>query len=114
MVGLLGGAGGAAIAGGLTGGSAAMVEEKVIYLHALAFAERKLHEQHHRATVWSVLVEMETSLAAEYARLARHSDTKARILKELEVKSASVERAIHALRAAGLGPKLLELKVDDD
>jgi hypothetical protein len=114
MVGLLGGAGGAAIAGGLTGGSAAMVEEKVIYLHALALAEKQLHEQHHRATVWSVLVEMETSLAAEYARLARHSDAKARILKELEAKSASVERAILALRAAGLGPKLLDFKVDDD
>jgi hypothetical protein len=114
MVGLLGGAGGAAIAGGLTGGSAAMVEEKVIYLHALALAEQKLHERHHRATVWNVLVEMETSLAAERARLARRSDPKARILKELAAKSASVERALHALRAAGLGPKLLELKEDED
>jgi hypothetical protein len=114
MVGLLGGAGGAAIAGGLTSGSAAMVEEKVIYLHALALAEQKLHEQHHRATVWSVLVEMETSLAAERARLARHSDAKARILKELEAKSTSVEGAIRALSAAGLGPKLLELKEDED
>jgi hypothetical protein len=114
MVGLLGGAGGAAIAGGLTGGSAAMVEEKVIYLQALALAEKTLHERHHRTTVWSVLVEMETSLAAERARLARHSDAKARILKELEAKSTSVERAIRALSAAGLGPKLLELKEDED
>jgi hypothetical protein len=114
MVGLLGGAGGAAIAGGLTGGSAAMVEEKVIYLHALALAEKKLHEQHHRATVWGVLVEMETSLAAEHARLARHSDAKAHVVKELEAKSATVRRAIDALRAAGLGPQLLEFKVDDD
>jgi hypothetical protein len=113
MVGLLGGAGGAAIAGGLTGGSAAMVEEKVVYLHALALAEQNLHEQHHRAKVWSVLVEMETSLAAEHARLARHSDSKARIVKELEAKSASVQRAIRGLRAAGLAPKLLEIKDDD-
>ena len=114
MVGLVGGAGGAAIVGGLTAGSAAMVEQKVIYLHALALAEKKLHEQHHRATVWSVLVEMETSLAAEHARLARHSDDKARIVKELEAKRASVEKAIRALRSAGLGPKLLELTEDDN
>jgi hypothetical protein len=57
---------------------------------------------------------METSLAAEHARLARDSDSKARILKELEAKSASVDRAIHALRAAGLAPKLLEVMEDDD
>ena len=105
MVGLVGGAGGAAIAGGLTAGSAGMVEEKVIYLQALALAEQKLHEQHHRAKVWGVLVEMETTLAAEHARLARHSDAKARIVKELGAKSASVEKAIRGLRSAGLGPR---------
>ena len=107
MVGLLGGAGGAAIAGGLTAGSAAMVEEKVIYLHALALAEKNLHEQHHRAIVWGMLVEMETSLALERARLARHSDAKARVVKELDAKSKSVGKSIRALRAGGLGPKLL-------
>lgn len=114
MVGLLGGAGGAALAGGLTAGTAAMVEEKVIYLHALALAEQKLHEQHHRATVWSVLVEMETTLAAEYARLSRHSDPKARVVKELEAKRASVDKALRALQAAQLGPRLLDLEAEDD
>ena len=38
----------------------------------------------------------------------------ARILTELEAKRTSVERAIRALSAAGLGSKLLELKEDQD
>jgi hypothetical protein len=112
MVGLVGGAGGAAIAGSLTTGSAAMVEEKVIYLHALALAEQKLKESHHRAMIWRVLVEMETTLAAEAAHLRRFSDSRARVLKELEEKRASVMKAITALTAAGLAPKMLAVAED--
>lgn len=114
MVGLVGGAGGAAIAGGLTTGSAAMVEEKVIYLHALALAERKLDEAHHRAMVWKVLIEMETALATEATRLERFSDDRARVLKELEQKQISVAKAIDALTSSGLGPAMLETAEDDD
>lgn len=107
MIGLVGGAGGAAIAGGLTTGSAAMVEEKVIYLHALALAEQKLDERHHRAKVWRTLVEMETTLSAEAARLERFSDKRARVVKELEEKRGSVSKALQALAAAGLAPAML-------
>ena len=113
MVGLVGGAGGAAIAGGLTTGSAAMVEEKVIYLHALALAEQQLDEQHHRVKVWNTLVEMETTLSAEAARLERFSDKRARVVKELEEKRTSVNKAIDALTAAGLAPVMVQVPDDD-
>jgi hypothetical protein len=114
MVGLVGGAGGAAIAGGLTAGSAGMVEERVIFLHALALAEQKLHEGHHRAEIWVVLVAMETTLAAEHERLNDFSDERARILKELGEKRATVAKAIRGLGAAGLAPRMLDVAEDED
>ena len=107
IVGLVGGAGGAAIARGLTSGSAEAVEETVIALHALAIAEHRLHETELRSRVWITLIEMRASLSAEKARLESLSDARARIVKELERKLSSVQRALDALDDAGLGAKSL-------
>jgi hypothetical protein len=107
IVGLVSGAGGAAIASSLTSGSVEAVEETVISLHAHALAEQRLHETELRSHVWVTLIEMRSSLAAEKARLESLSDARARIVKELERKLRSVQRALDALDDAGLGAKTL-------
>jgi hypothetical protein len=107
MVGLVGGAGGAAVASALTSGSAEVVEQRVIYLHALAYAGRSLHEPGHARRVWATLLDMEKSLISEHSRLAAFSDSRAAVLKELDAKRATVRRALDALARQGLGPKAL-------
>lgn len=102
VVGIVGGAGGAAIAGALVTGSAAAVEERAVFLLALALAEKRSEASAGRAAIWKMLVEMESTLSGELARLARFSDPKAPGVKDLNDKRTPVRKALEALEKEGL------------
>lgn len=108
IVGLLGGAGGAATAHALTAGTAAQVEENVIYLQSLALAKRHLEYDDGSRPEWYALVGMEDAVAETLARSRLVSDDGAPGVKENERKLKSITRALEWMRDQELGPPAIQ------
>lgn len=107
IVGLLGGAGGAVTAQALTSGSAAQVEQTVIYLQAQALArELLIAEESHPE--WHALTAMEDASAEDLARRQAFSDPRASSTKEAERKLEAIRRALAWFEEHDLSPRALE------
>jgi hypothetical protein len=104
MVGVVGGVGGTVAASALASGSSQEVQQNIIFLQALALSRSRLQLSISGYLEWFVLVEMESRLSAERARLGRVSDTGAVTLKELDEKLKHVGKAIAWMRDRQIGP----------
>jgi hypothetical protein len=118
IVGVLAGAGGVATGSALMAGTAAQVEQTVIFLQALARARHDLRSADlvvgpRNYPEWYALIEMEDVAADERERLSQFSDSDAPGVKELDRKLKTVDRALRWLRTAGLGPQGLPANVDE-
>jgi len=118
IVSVLAGAGGLTAGSALMAGTAAQVEETVIFLQALARARHDLglaglivSPKSHQE--WFALIEMEDVAADEHERLAQFSDSDAPGVKELERKLKTVNHALRWMRTEGLGPTGLPVGVDE-
>ena len=112
VVGAVGGAGGAVAARGLSAGSAAVVEENVIAVQALALILSRLDLDDAGAAHWYTLVAMEQTVGDDLRRLRGVSDSDASAIKELEVKAKAIRRGLDWMVARGLGPRALDAGSD--
>ena len=118
IVSVLAGAGGATAGSALMVGTAAQVEETVIFLQALARARHELRALDLTVgpsdyTEWFALIEMEDVAADELERLRQFSDSGAPGVREFEQKLKAVNRALEWLRAEGLAPGALPAGDDE-
>jgi len=120
IVSVLAGAGGSMAAGSvLMSGSAAQVEETVIFLQAFASARHRLSAAELAVTEkkhseWFALIEMENVAADELEKLSQFSDDDTPGVKELRRKLRTVARALDWLRSEGFAPEGLPSSADDD
>lgn len=119
IVSVLAGAGGLTAGSALMAGSAAQVEETVIFLQAFASARHTLRSADLAVTEpnyseWFALIEMENVAADELERLSQFSDRDAPGVKEFTRKLRTVNRALDWLRTAGLAPSGLPPGADED
>jgi hypothetical protein len=109
IVSVLSGAGGLTAGRALIAGSPAQVEATVIFLQAYARARRRLHDDHLVVTAtghaeWFALIESEGFAADEHSELALFSDEDANVLKALESKLKTIDRALNWFREERLAP----------
>lgn len=119
IVSALGGAGGLTAGRALMAGTAAQVEETVVFLQAFARSRNQLQDDNLVVTAagqaeWYALIEMEDVAADDYKRLSELSDKDAPIVRELEKKLRAIDRALDWLRVNGLSPLQLEAGEDDE
>jgi len=117
IVSVLAGAAGLTAGSALMAGTAAQVEETVIYLQALASARHQLRAADLAVSArsypeWYALIAMEDFAADERERLSQFSDPGALGVRELDRKLKTLNRAMHWLRSKGLGPEGLPSGVD--
>jgi hypothetical protein len=109
IVSALGGAGGLTVGRALMAGTAAQVEETVIFLQALAKSRHELRAadlavSDRHFPEWFALIEMEDIAADELEKLRLFSDADSPAVKDLERKLKAIDRALQWLRNEGLAP----------
>jgi hypothetical protein len=118
IVSALGGAGGLTAGRALMAGTAAQVEETVVFLQAFARSRNQLQQGNLAVTAaghaeWYALIEMEDVAADDYKRLSELSDKDAPSVRELQKKLRAIDRALDWLRVNGLSPLQLVAGLDD-
>lgn len=104
IVGLLGGAGGALTSQALTAGTAAQVEQNVIYLQTQALATQQLELPVEGHPEWHALAAMEDAAAEDLSKRQIYSDSGAPGTKEAAAKLESIQRALAWSIKQGLAP----------